>query len=267
MKCVKEVHAMKKTNRKDVMQAPANVGRVTIVGSRQTDFSARNSQPADFNSATVGSIPGKAPTPVTPFESKRLSETEIIRRAQDGDEAMFEYLYRLHSRRVYALCLRLVKDPSEAEDLAQEAFLLLVRKISTFRGESAFSTWLHRLTINRVLMQLRKKSLQVVSIEAVPDPHDETGSRGTDIGMPDLMIEGTLDRINLERCIAQLPVGYRTIFVLHDVQGHEHREIATILGRSIGASKSQLHKARRRLRELLHEIQRSKAGEARVAAA
>lgn len=113
---------MKKTNRKDVLQAPANVGRVTIVGSRQTDFPGRNPQPADFNSATVGSIQGKAPTPATPIESKRLSETEIIRRAQDGDEAMFEYLYGLHSRRVYAVCLRLLKDPSEAEDLTQESF-------------------------------------------------------------------------------------------------------------------------------------------------
>lgn len=145
--------------------------------------------------------------------------------------------------------------------------MLLVKKITTFRGESAFSTWLHRLTINRVLMHLRKKSLQVVSLEAVPDPHDESVSLSIDIGMPDLMMEGTLDRINLGRCISQLPAGYRTIFVLHDVQGHEHREIATILGGSIGASKSQLHKARKRLRELLHEIRRDKASDARVAAA
>jgi RNA polymerase sigma-70 factor, ECF subfamily len=268
MKYAKEVHAMKKTNGKNVMQACAIVGRVAIVGSRQIDFPGRNPQPADFSSETVVcNIPKKPLTSAGPIESKSLSETEIIRRAQDGDEAMFEYLYRLHSRRVYAVCLRLLKDPTEAEDLTQEAFLLLVRKISTFRGESAFSTWLHRLAVNRVLMHLRKKSLQVVSIEVARDPHDETGSPGIDIGMPDLLMEGTLDRINLERCIAQLPVGCRTIFVLHDVQGHEHREIATILGRSIGASKSQLHKARRRLRELLHEIPRSKAGDARVAAA
>jgi RNA polymerase sigma-70 factor, ECF subfamily len=268
MKCAKEVHTMKKTNRKDVTQAPASVGRVSIVGSRQIDFPERNPQPANFNCATVVcNNPKKPPTPATPIESKSLSENEIIRRAQDGDKAMFEYLYRLHSRRVYAVCLRLVKDSTEAEDLTQEAFLLLFRKISTFRGESAFSTWLHRLAVNRVLMHLRKKSLQVVSIETTPDPQDKTGSLSIDIGVPDLLMEGTLDRINLERCIAQLPVGSRTIFVLHDVQGHEHREIATILGRSIGASKSQLHKARRRLRELLHEIRRGKASDARVAAA
>jgi RNA polymerase sigma-70 factor, ECF subfamily len=259
---------MKKTNRKDMMQAPAIVGKVTIIGSRQIDFPARNPQPAACKSATVvGNIPDKPPTSARPIESKSLSETEIIRRAQDGDEAMFEYLYRLHSRRVYAVCLRLVKDPTEAEDLTQEAFLLLLRKISTFRGESAFSTWLHRLAVNRVLMHLRKKSLHVVPIETAPNPHEEAGSLSIDIGRPDLLMEGTLDRINLERCIAQLPVGCRTIFVLHDVQGHGHREIATILGRSIGASKSQLHKARRRLRELLHEIQRGKASDARVAAA
>ena len=140
--------------------------------------------------SAVFRIPEKAPTSATPNENKRLSETEIIRRAQDGDEAMFEHLYRLHCRRVYAVCLRLVKDPSEAEDLTQEAFLLLVKKITTFRGESAFSTWLHRLTINRVLMHLRKKSLQVVSLEAVPDPHDESVSLSIDIGMPDLMNGG-----------------------------------------------------------------------------
>jgi RNA polymerase sigma-70 factor, ECF subfamily len=268
MKYAKEVHAMKKTNRKNVMQARAIVGRVAFVGSRQIDFSGRNPQPANFVSATaVCNIPKKPLTFARPIESKSLSENEIIRRAQDGDEPMFEYLYRLHNRRVYAVCLRLLKDPTEAEDLTQEAFLLLVRKISTFRGESAFSTWLHRLAVNRVLMHLRKKSLQVVSIEVAPDPHDETGSPSIDIGMPDLLMEGTLDRINLERCIAQLPLGYRTIFVLHDIQGHEHREIAAILGRSIGASKSQLYKARRRLRELLHEIERGKAGDARVAAA
>jgi RNA polymerase sigma-70 factor, ECF subfamily len=268
MKDAKEVHAMKKANRKNVMQARVIVGRVAIVGSRQIDFPGRNPQPADFNSATVVcNIPKKPLTSARPIESKSPSETEIIRRAQDGDEAMFEYLYRLHSRRVYAVCLRLLKDPTEAEDLTQEAFLLLVRKIGTFRGESAFSTWLHRLAVNRVLMHLRKRSLQVVSIEVAPDPHDETGALSIDIGRPDLLMEGTLDRINLERCIAQLPLGYRTIFVLHDIQGHGHREIATILGRSIGASKSQLHKARRRLRELLHEIELGKASDARVPAA
>jgi RNA polymerase sigma-70 factor (ECF subfamily) len=118
-----------------------------------------------------------------------------------------------------------------------------------------------------VLMRLRKKSLPAVSIEANPDPDDETRSASIDIGAPDLLLEGAIDRINLARCIAQLPVGYRTMFVLHDIQGYEHEEIAKILGRSVGDSKSQLHKARTRLRDLLHERQRETAREERLARA
>jgi RNA polymerase sigma-70 factor (ECF subfamily) len=163
--------------------------------------------------------------------------------------------------------LRIVGNTAEAEDLTQEAFLLLLRKIHTFRGESAFSTWLHRLAVNLVLMRLRKKSPPIVSIEATPDSNDETVAPSIDLGAPDLLLEGSIDRINLARCIAQLPVGYRTIFVLHDIQGYEHREIAEILGRSVGDSKSQLHKARTRLREHLHELQRDKARDERLAAA
>jgi RNA polymerase sigma-70 factor, ECF subfamily len=143
----------------------------------------------------------------------------------------------------------------------------LLRKIHTFRGESAFSTWLHRLAVNVVLMRLRRKSPPIVPIEATPDPEDETASLSFDVGEADLLLEGAIDRINLKRCIAQLPVGYRSIFVLHDIQGYQHNEIAEILGRSVGDSKSQLHKARMRLRELLHELQRDKARDERLAAA
>jgi RNA polymerase sigma-70 factor (ECF subfamily) len=158
----------------------------------------------------------------------------------------------------------MVGDATEAEDLTQEAFLLLFRKIQTFRGESAFSTWLHRLAVNVVLMRLRKRTLPAVSLNTTPDPNDETGSRGIDIAAPDLSLEGSIDRINLERCMAQLPLGYRTIFVLHDIQGYKHQEIAEMLGRSEGVSKSQLHRAHMRLRELLHEIQREKSREERL---
>ena len=210
-------------------------------------------------------ISKKAAPPVSSVPSGRLSEAEAIERAREGDRTAFECLYRLHSRRVYAVCLRMLADPTEAEDLTQEAFLLLFRKIHTFRGESAFSTWLHRLVVNLVLMHLRKKSPPIVSIEATPDPDDDT-SPNIDMGAPDLLLEGSIDRINLERCIGQLPAGCRTMFVLHDVQGYEHREIAEMLGRSVGDSKSQLHKARRRLRELLHEVQREKTREERLAA-
>jgi RNA polymerase sigma-70 factor, ECF subfamily len=211
-------------------------------------------------------ISKKAAPPVSTITSDKLSEAEAIQRAREGDRAAFEYLYRSHSRRVYALCLRMLGNTAEAEDLTQEIFLLLFRKIHTFRGESAFSTWLYRLAVNLVLMRLRKKSPPTVSIEANPGPDDETNSPRIDIGAPDLLLEGSIDRMNLEHCIERLPVGYRTIFVLHDIQGYEHREIAEILGRSVGASKSQLHKARARLRELLHEIQREKARDERKSA-
>src|ERR1700675_3124211 len=211
-------------------------------------------------------IPKKAAPAVSPIASGELSEAEAIQRARDGDRTVFEFLYRLHSRRVYAVCLRMVGNTAEAEDLTQEAFLLLLRKIHTFRGESAFSTWLHRLAVNLVLMRLRKKSPPIVSIEAIPDPDDETGWPNIDIGAPDLLLEGSIERINLERCIERLPVGYRTIFVLHEIQGYEHHEIAEILGRSVGVSKSQFHKARTRLRELLHEVQREKTRDERMAA-
>jgi RNA polymerase sigma-70 factor (ECF subfamily) len=161
----------------------------------------------------------------------------------------------------------MVGNTAEAEDLTQEAFLLLLRKIHTFRGESAFSTWLHRLAVNLVLMRLRKKSPPIVSIEATPGPDDEAVSPSFDIGAPDLLLEGSIDRINLERCIRQLPAGYRKIFVLHDIEGYEHNEIAEMLGRSVGDSKSQLHKARTRLREQLHEHERDEARNERLAAA
>jgi RNA polymerase sigma-70 factor (ECF subfamily) len=250
------------------MQATANAGcRKILVGplARPT-VGKRRSQNWD---ARVGTecISKKAAPPVSAIASDKLNEAEAIQRAGHGDAAAFEYLYGLHSRRVYAVCLRMVGNTTEAEDLTQEAFLLLFRKILTFRGESAFSTWLHRLAVNLVLMRLRKKSPPIVSIEAASAPGDETASPSIDRGAPDLLLEGTIDRINLERCIAQLPVGYRSIFVLHDIQGYQHNEIAEILGRSVGDSKSQLHKARVRLRELLNEHQREKARDERLAAA
>ena len=237
----------------------ASLARPTVEKRRNLNRDARPS---------TGGISKKAAPPASLIDSDELSETEAVLRARNGDPSVFEYLYRLHGRRVYALCLRMVGNTAEAEDLTQEAFLLLLRKIHTFRGESAFSTWLHRLAVNLVLMRLRKKSPPTVSLEAALDPEDETVSPHTAsmIGAPDLLLEGSVDRINLERCIARLPAGYRTIFVLHDIEGYEHHEIAGILGRSVGVSKSQLHKARTRLRELLHEVQREKTRDERMAA-
>jgi len=236
----------------------ASLARPTVEKRRSLNRDARPSTEC---------ISKKAAPPVSTIATEKLREAEAIRRARNGDRSVFEYLYRLHSRRVYALCLRMVGNTAEAEDLTQEAFLLLLRKIHTFRGESAFSTWLHRLAVNLVLMRLRKKSSPIVPLEATPDSDGETFSPSIDIGAPDLLLEGSIDRINLERCIQRLPVGYRTIFVLHDIEGYEHNEIAEILGRSVGDSKSQLHKARTRLREQLHEHQRDEARNERLAAA
>jgi len=190
--------------------------------------------------------------PAKQTESAKLAEAEIIARAQQGDGAAFQTLYEMHKRRVYSICLRMVNNTAEAEDLTQEAFLQLFRKIATFRGESAFTTWLHRMSVNVVLMKLRKKSLPEVSLEETLDPQQEDGPK-RDVGKRDDRLTGSIDRVTLERAIAELPAGYRRIFVLHDVDGYEHNEIADMIGCSIGNSKSQLHKARMKLRELLQQ--------------
>lgn len=187
----------------------------------------------------------------------KTAEAEAIERAKQGDEAAFEVLYQLHKRRVYSLCLRMVSNPAQAEDLAQEAFLQLFRKVGTFRGESAFSTWLHRMTVNVVLMHLRKKGLPVVSLEETIETDEE--SQKKELGGEDLKLAGSLDRLQLQRAIEKLPPGYKTIFVLHDVEGFEHNEIATMVGCSIGNSKSQLHKARLKLRDYLKFMRAEKA--------
>jgi len=231
---------------------------------------ARNERRVQLLKRTAHRIEGCVPTGIVArvrrTETGDVPEAEAIRLAQEGDGTGFERLYQLHSRRVYSLCFRMVGNTAEAEDLTQEAFLQLFRKIGTFRGESAFSTWLHRLAVNVVLMKLRKKSGKEASLDELTEPDEEAGTAGRDFGGPDLKLSGSLDRVNLQRAIEQLPPGYKTAFVLHDVQGYEHNEIAEIMGCSIGNSKSQLHKARMRLRELLQETLRDKARAARRAA-
>jgi len=177
-----------------------------------------------------------------------LSEADAIRLAQEGDAAAFERIFRSYSRRVFALCLRMVRNQTDAEDLTQEAFLQLFRKIHTFRGESVFSTWLYRVSANVVLMRLRKKGLMEIPLE---NGQEEEDSIRKEFGAPDPVLSGAIDRMNLDRAIGELPPGYRNAFMLHDVEGYEHHEIAQILGCSIGNSKSQLHKARMQLRNLL----------------
>jgi len=160
----------------------------------------------------------------------------------------FEELFKLHNRKVYALCLRMTGNVAEAEDLTQEVFVQLFRKLDSFRGESAFSTWLHRLTVNHVLMHFRKRRSRKEQLT-------EDGE------LPEHLLKGPkvvtsfpiLDRIAPDEAIAKLAPGYRAVFILHDVEGLQHIEIANILGCSIGTSKSQLHKARMKLRRLLRQ--------------
>jgi RNA polymerase sigma-70 factor, ECF subfamily len=197
-------------------------------------------------------------TPARRTANPGFNEAEAIEKAKGGDAYAFEQLYGLHKRRVYSLCLRMTGNTAEAEDLTQEAFLQLYRKIATFRGESAFSTWLHRLSVNVVLMHLRKKGLPEVSLEETLEPQQEDGPK-KDIGARDNVLAGSIDRVNLERAIENLPPGYRIIFVLHDIEGYEHNEIAEMMGCSIGNSKSQLHKARMKLRDLLKLSKAEKA--------
>ena len=186
-------------------------------------------------------------------EPRELTDADVVRLAQQGDAAAFERIYRLHSRKVYTLCLRMVGDSTEAEDLTQDVFLHLFRKIDTFRGESAFSTWLHRMSVNIVLMRFRKKPIAKISLDSIIDSEEESGTRPKEFGGPDLRLNGVIDRITLKAAINELAPGYREMFILHDIQGYNHSEIAEMFGCSVGNSKSQVHKARMRLRELLQK--------------
>jgi RNA polymerase sigma-70 factor, ECF subfamily len=212
----------------------------------------------DLPISPKSNVPSNAPNQHLRRNLPIAGEAEAIQKAQAGDSKAFATLYGLHKRRVYSLCLRMLGNVAEAEDLTQEAFLQLYRKIGTFRGDSAFSTWLHRLSVNVVLMHLRKKGLPQVSLEETLEPSQEEGPR-KDIGIRDLTLSGSIDRVSLERAIENLPPGYRLVFVLHDVEGYEHNEIAEMLECSIGNSKSQLHKARMKLRDLLKSGRRKEA--------
>jgi RNA polymerase sigma-70 factor (ECF subfamily) len=179
------------------------------------------------------------------------TDADVVRRAQHGDVIALERIYRLHSRKVYNLCLRMTGDRTEAEDLTQDVFLQLLRKIDTFRGESAFSTWLHRMSVNIVLMRFRKKPIAQTSLDAISNPEDEFSAPPKELGGPDLRLNGVIDRVTLQAAINELPPGYKAMFILHDIEGYNHEEIAEMFGCSVGNSKSQVHKARLRLRELL----------------
>jgi len=187
-------------------------------------------------------LPAKAESVV----DESATDLDLCRLAANGNLAAFEVIYQRYHRRTYSLTLRMTSSQTEAEDLTQEVFIQLFRKVGSFRGDSAFSTWLHRLTINQVLMHFRRRSVK----------NEKTSESGE---MPEQTVQGTsnpnrmpvVDRIALKKAIAQLPNGYKNVFVLHDVEGFEHEEVARMLRISVGTSKSQLHKARLKLRGLL----------------
>ncbi len=189
----------------------------------------------------------------TEVEKAEPTDFELAQKSAAGDAEAFEQIYRRHFRRVYALTLRMLGDPTLAEDLTQDVFVNLYNKVGSFRGESQFTTWLHRMTVNQVLMFFRKASTR----SELTTPEGETPIqivRGTED--PNRM--PVVDRIAMENAIKQLPLGYRTVFVLHDIEGYEHYEIAGMLGIAEGTSKSQLHKARLKLRQLIREQAASK---------
>jgi RNA polymerase sigma-70 factor (ECF subfamily) len=180
-----------------------------------------------------------AQSQVLPFMAVMIDE--IVQLAANGDAAAFEELYRRHYRRVYSLCFRLTYSASDAEDLTQNVFIQLFRKLNTFRGASSFTTWLHRLTVNEVLMHFRK-----TTVRRERTTEDDT--------TPTQIVRmSVVDRIALDEAIRQLSPGYRAVLILHDVEGYEHEEIGKILGCAVGTSKSQLHKARMKLRRLLKQ--------------
>ena len=181
------------------------------------------------------------------IEQPHTAEHQLIARAISGDEDAFRDLFVTHKNHVYSLCLRMTANVAEAEDLTQDCFIQVFRKLGTFRGDSALSTWIYRVAVNTALMHFRKKALKQVSLDHKPDAPGER----IDLAQKDGRLTGTVDRLALARAISDLPHGYRTIFLLHDVQGYGHHEIAKMLRCSVGNSKSQLHKARMKIREAL----------------
>jgi len=191
-----------------------------------------------------GEASGKGPIP----EAKvaKASDFELAQSAAGGDMAAFEEIYQRHHRRVYSICLRMLQNAYEAEDLTQDVFIQLYRKVGSFRGDSAFTTWLHRMTVNQVLMHFRKRTVKFEkTTEEGETPVQIVSGTENPFKMP------IVDKIALENAIDQLPAGYKNVFMLHDVEGFEHEEVAKILGCSVGTSKSQLHKARLKLQKLL----------------
>src|SRR5436190_12288062 len=182
----------------------------TRVTSEVSGTAASSTTKRGLRRITLGAAGKGNLTDAKRLQGDKLTEAEAIERAKQGDAEAFQFLYNLHKRRVYSLCLRMTGNTAAAEDLTQEAFLQLFRKIATFRGESAFSTWLHRMVVNVVLMHLRKKELPQVSLNESEAGQEEPVKR--DYGDDDRRLMGSVDRVNLLRAISELPPGYRAIF-------------------------------------------------------
>jgi RNA polymerase sigma-70 factor (ECF subfamily) len=180
---------------------------------------------------------------------RNAAQPTLVQRAQRGDEEAFAELFHSHRSRVYSVCLLMTRNVAEAEDLTQGTFLQMFRSIGNFRGDSAFSTWLHRVAVNTVLMKRRRMSPPMFSLDQPVSP--DSPSLRLELGKNDPNLSGAIDRISLRRAIQALPAGCRKIFGLHEVHGYQHDEIAELLDCSVGNSKSQLHKAKRKMRSLL----------------
>jgi len=180
----------------------------------------------------------------------KTSVPSLVALAQAGNGDAFAELYAQNKRRVFSICMRIVRDYALAEDLTQETFLQLYRKIDSFRGDAVFTSWLHRLAVNTVLMHLRKRVLPVVSIDQMATAGDEMRVERC-FGARDLAQAGAIDRLAINHAVSCLRPAYRSIFLLHDVQGFDHGEIASMLKCSHGSTKSRLHKARQVLRGAL----------------
>lgn len=187
-------------------------------------------------------------------------DANLVKRAREGDADAFGQIFHTHKAKVYAVCLKMTANTAEAEDLTQDAFLQVFRKLRTFRGDSAFSTWLYRVAVNTVLMHFRRKkdSLHVPFEQSTEDSGGVLPK--VEHGMPDPRLSNCADRLALKGAMASLPAGYRNIFLLHEVSGYGHREIAAMLRCSIGNSKSQLHKAKSKMRMYLGGAARSNDG-------
>jgi RNA polymerase sigma-70 factor (ECF subfamily) len=200
--------------------------------------------------ATASNVNPVNVVPVEDANHPDNSERSLVQRAQRGDEQAFAALFQLHKKRVYSVCLQMTKDVADAEDLTQEAFMQVFRSVNSFRGDSAFSTWLYRVAVNTVLMKLRRrKSPPVLSLDEPVS--SDSPSLKREVGKQDPSLSGAIDRIALRRALEELPGGCRQIFDLHEVEGYQHHEIAELLQCSIGNSKSQLHKAKLKMRDLL----------------